>query len=373
MFNRAGLIVPAFMILILVACAQTPTPEGLGGGVIEGDTLYTSSSQGQVLALNRISGDTIWRFDLQGEESERAVYGSPAINDGTLYVGGYDRRLYALSLNGVLEWSKPLDSPIVGTPVVSGNTLLIGTAGDTLERFPAELYAFDVKERGIKWRFPSGDRLWTTPVVEDGIVYFGSFDHKVYALDIETGEEIWHFETDGAITSSPLVKDGRLYIGSFDRAFYALNASDGKIVWRFDGSTGWYWANPIANDSAVFASSLDGNLYALDITSGDLLWTVQTEDRIVATPAIVGEMIAIPSDDGRLHLARLDNGTELDSCNIGSEVRMSLVVQDDIVYLGARDKAIRALKIKSNGNPDEEWAYFTDKDDPSSSDEPPKC
>ena len=35
-----------------------------------------------------------------------------------------------------------------------------------------------------------------------------------------------------------------------------------------------------------------------------------------------------------------------------------------MIYFGAQDKSIRAISVSANGNPDEEWVHFTDKDDP---------
>ena len=37
---------------------------------------------------------------------------------------------------------------------------------------------------------------------------------------------------------------------------------------------------------------------------------------------------------------------------------------DGVVYVPASDHSIRALSIKENGNPDEEWVHFTNEEDP---------
>ena len=115
----------------------------------------------------------------------------------------------------------------------------------------------------------------------------------------------------------------------------------------------------------VYAPSLDGNLYALGATSGELLWNLETDGAIVGTPAIVHEdLIAVPSTDGRLRVARLGDGVLEESCNIDEEIRTPLFEQDGMVYFGARDGSIRAISVSANGNPDEEWVHFTDRDDP---------
>ena len=84
-------------------------------------------------------------------------------------------------------------------------------------------------------------------------------------------------------------------------------------------------------------------------------------------------MIALPSADGKIMLARRRDGGELDACNIGEEIRTNLVERDGVIYLGARDSSIRALRIKPNGNPDEVWVHYTDKDDPVPRDLAPSC
>ena len=40
----------------------------------------------------------------------------------------------------------------------------------------------------LLWRFQTGDDVWSSPAVVDGVVYVGSTDNYVYALDAETGE-----------------------------------------------------------------------------------------------------------------------------------------------------------------------------------------
>ncbi|MBE0691111.1 MAG: PQQ-binding-like beta-propeller repeat protein, partial [Anaerolineae bacterium] len=47
-------------------------------------------------------------------------------------------------------------------------------------------------------------------------------DNILYCLDAETGKERWQFVTGGAITSTPLINEGAIFFGSFDHVLYAL-------------------------------------------------------------------------------------------------------------------------------------------------------
>ncbi|NIV37366.1 MAG: PQQ-binding-like beta-propeller repeat protein, partial [Anaerolineae bacterium] len=78
-----------------------------------------------------------------------------------------------------------------------------------------ELAAVDVQDSTgeVLWSFPPNDQkhpdgskidpeaIYGTPVVADGIVYFGAYDGWVYALDLVATEPkdriLWEFETGG--------------------------------------------------------------------------------------------------------------------------------------------------------------------------------
>ena len=44
----------------------------------------------------------------------------------------------------------------------------------------------------------------------------------MYALDTETGLERWRFQTRNDVFSSPVIGDGAVYFGSDDSRMYAL-------------------------------------------------------------------------------------------------------------------------------------------------------
>ncbi len=354
-------------VLILSGCARVAQPEGWSAGVLTDGKIFIGTMEGQLVALDRFTGETYWKFDLRGEESLRAIYGTPAISNETLYIGGYDGILYALTTEGNLIWEERVDGPIVGSPFLTEDTILVSSAD-------GHVYAFDKSKQSRKWRFKAKDSVWSGPIASNGVVYFGSLDRKVYALNQDDGNLLWEFSTKGAVTATPLVYDGRVYIGSFGGVFYSIDAKTGVEVWRFEGATNWYWGSAIIHNGTIFAPSLDGNLYALDIKTGALLWTIETEGPIIGSPAVVFDMLAVASQDGKIRFTRLSNGLELNSCNIGEEIKTSIVAKDGFIYFGAQDNSIRALEIKKNsGNPDEVWVHFTDQDDPISRDRAKAC
>ncbi len=83
------------------------------------------------------------------------------------------------------------------------------------------------------WVFPTNGKVWSSPIVANGIVYFGSLDHHVYAVDAKTGSKIWDFTTNDHVYPTPAYYNNVIYVGSDDHNFYALDAQNGTLLWNY--------------------------------------------------------------------------------------------------------------------------------------------
>ena len=366
-------------LAFLTGCdtARIGGPEGWSAGAVDDGILYIGTMEGEVLAVNKLTGDTEWRRELPTDEDrERAIYGRPAVAEDYVIVGGYDGRLYAYDDTGDLEWQEPLTGRIVGGPTVTQGIALVGTGEvSSSNGSGGALYAIDIEAADLIWTYRTGGPIWSTPAVANGVAYVGSLDHQLHAVDIEDGSRKWAYTTGGAIVSGIALYEGLVIFGGFDSTLYALDADSGNLVWDYRGSTRWYWSTPLVHEDVVYAPSLDGTLYALDAATGSLKWRYETEGQLVGAPVVVNNLIAVPiADGGDSKIALLElNGSEQAACKIGADVRTSLEVSDDLIYFGATDHTIRALRVKPSGNPDEEWVFVTDADDPHPPDRARAC
>ena len=74
------------------------------------------------------------------------------------------------------------------------------------------------------WTFTAdGDGAAASPVVYNNTIYSGHYDGTLHALAMENGEPRWAFDTDGGIFSTPLITDAQIIFGSDDGFVYALN------------------------------------------------------------------------------------------------------------------------------------------------------
>lgn len=204
---------------------------------------------------------------------------SPAIGkDGTIYLGAFDGKLWAINPDGTRKWVFRAGLEIRSSPAVGADdTVFVGSRD-------RKFYALSAKGTK-KWEFTTGGWVDSSAAIaRDGGVYFGSWDGTLYALS-PRGEVDWRFETGGPVVSSPSVgADGVIYFGSHDRKFYALNP-EGEKKWEFT-TGGAITCSPAVNGvDCVYFTSLDGHLYSVNL-DGSLRWKLHTGSITQASPVV---------------------------------------------------------------------------------------
>ncbi|MEU8034594.1 serine/threonine-protein kinase [Streptomyces sp. NPDC049099] len=243
------------------------------------------------------------------------VFSSPAVVDGTVYIGGTDKKVYALdAATGTPRWTHTTGSIwrffltfslAASSPAVVDGTVYIGS-------WDKRVYALDAATGTPHWTHTTGGGVQSSPAVMDGTVYIGSNDNKVYALDAATGTPQWTHTTGGAVESSPAVVDGTVYIGSWDSKVYALDAATGTPEWTHTTGGGVY-SSPAVMDGTVYIGSGDSKVYALDAATGTPRWTHTTGGGVYSSPAVMDGTVYIGSGDSKVYA--LDAATGQDGAS----------------------------------------------------------
>ena len=55
-----------------------------------------------------------------------------------------------------------------------------------------------VTNRELNWKFSTNGRIYSSPLILDNSIFFGSGDSTFYALNKQTGKEQWRFKADGS-------------------------------------------------------------------------------------------------------------------------------------------------------------------------------
>lgn len=239
----------------------------------------------QILAPEAACAQPLTLTNLWSLRVGRPSDSSPAIGqDGTVYFGSFEGRLYAVNPNGELKWSfatgygGQIAIEIHASPAVAPDGTIYFGCRDR------RLYALTPAGRK-KWDFSTGGWVDSSAAIgPDGTVYFGSWDKKFYAVS-PAGQKQWEFETGGPIVSSPAIgTGGRIFFGSHDGKCYALNP-DGTKAWEHSTGSQIITSPAIDSDGGVYLSSLDGFLYAFT-ADGALRWKLRTGGATESSPVL---------------------------------------------------------------------------------------
>jgi len=226
----------------------------------------------------------------------------------------------------------------------------------------------------VRWAFPTGNRVMSSPVMQADTLYFGSDDGNVYAVEASSGRQVWKRATKGPVSGTPAVAGDTLYVGSYDGHFYALNAATGAMRWKFTtggerhfeakglhgmtpmGQTFFdpfdmYLSSPVVVGDTVFFGSGDGHMYALDRANGAVRWKFKTGDVVHASPAYSDGVLYFGSWDSYFYAIDAQTGREKWKFHGGEDplihnqvgFQSSAAVVDGVVYVGCRDSNLYAL------------------------------
>lgn len=246
------------------------------------------------IAVDKFTGKLVWSSSAPGTNIIYGQWSSPVAarvrgKNQIIFPGG-DGFLYAFEpRSGALLWRFDCNEPglkewrmgetvpdlamrknfFVGSPVMSGSTLLVGLNKDFEITASAPLLALDLAAPGaprIKWKFSSANfaSTYTSAAVYDGIVFVVSDTCVLFALDLETGREIWQ---------SRLAHDARNLYASpvvFDRRVFAVDDSGVSVfaASRQKRCFGRYELGTLEPSKPVFER---GHLY---LASGGEVWAL---------------------------------------------------------------------------------------------------
>jgi outer membrane protein assembly factor BamB len=166
----------------------------------------------------------------------------------------------------------------------------------------------------ILWKVKWGDTILALPgdppTIWEGTANFASSKY-LCGVDVATGEERWTIRGSDTLCASPVVYNGVLYYGTTDGCLHAVDPQTGTEKWKIEGA-GIESDFAISGDLGCFGAR-PAALQAVDLGSGREVWKVDLDDRYLAqgaSPAIVGEAVCFVTDDGVVHALDTSAGKE---------------------------------------------------------------
>ncbi len=205
--------------------------------MLSGDHIFQLGDDGVLRAINKLTGHTFWQRSLgtavgllacrrrQGRVRERAL-------------ARRRRRRARFALNyatGSTIWSRDLPSPSESSPLVDHGMVFFGSQNGTV-------YALNAGNGSVVWTYHAGGAVKASPTLSGGALYFGDYSGHVQAVSERTGRRLWISGSEGALLgsgtfySTPAAFYGRIFLGNTDGRVYAYDAATRQArLGRADG------------------------------------------------------------------------------------------------------------------------------------------
>jgi outer membrane protein assembly factor BamB/HEAT repeat protein len=252
-------------------------------GLNEGHTRVPSPRAPSLVAVDKRSGDVVWRAIGPGEKVLHGQWSSPAAAavGGRLQVlfGGGDGWLRAYDARSGQElWrfdGNPKDArfvplpgvpsrgSIIASPVVADGRVVVAMGqspghgdGPSLVHAVSPEGQGDVTASRLLWTSRDVGRAVGTPVASDGLLYVGDLAGTIHCLDAATGAQVWAHETSEAIWGSLLLAGDRLYVGNVAGTVTVLRAGRRKeLLGQVEMGAPLHSAAALAGDALFLATT----------------------------------------------------------------------------------------------------------------------
>ena len=363
---------------------------------------YTLAPQGTVWNANR--PDMLWSVSSADE-----LLGSPVIANDLIMFGTFAGTLEARSLqDGNSVWVIKKHQPIFTTPLVSGDTLLIGEGLHTAD--VSGFTAFSLSQGKALWdrKFASHIESYPAIDVDNHRLWMGAGSMGLWALDMRDGRKLWWAKI-GHIDIAPLYADGRLYVAaklseeSDGSAFFEIDPDNGDVLWSVpldgnpmgkimnlgggkflvstaigqvglnkDTDAGWLagidinhskklrWVTKVAtmglpegqlsiDKTRAYYALKNGSMICVDAQAGTQIWSGSFGDEFKTDVTLYEETGHTPrviglTSDGIVHIVDALTGKELQKIDVGKGSYSAPLYHRGILYV-ANNHNIHAFRV----------------------------
>lgn len=219
------------------------------------------------------------------------------------------------------------------------------------------------------WTFEADGRVWSSPVLHEGQLFFGCDDSCFYALNPASGQLIRKFRTGGKVRGNAAVSGENMVYASDDGLVYCLNSKTGELAWKSkindgkylrkepsmtDGTWDYALSSPIGSGENIYIGSADSCLYALEAQTGKLQWKFKTDQIIRATPQVSGQLVYCGNWSGKFYAVDRKSGNQVWMADLHQPILSQPAITDNRLIIGSRHAWLWCLDAQSGS---EIWKY----------------
>jgi len=268
----------------------------------------------------------------------KRLTGLVGVRDSTLYVGGMDRKVYAVNLaSGEVRWSARLSGMIVGGVLLSGDTVFVASS-----RPEGQVQALHRSDGKKFWRVSTSPIAAPLALV-GGVLVAETQRGEVLALDPGTGKVRWRRRVGVARAPATAAGNGGILVSTTD-SLVRLGVADGKVTHRV-ASPGTVVASWFPHHGALLAGTTDSQVVAIHPADLRRIWTVAVDAPVLGSLAAIGDTLFLATRVGTIY--RVDPGAQPRAERIASldwPVTAPVTVLRGQILLGGADGTIRSLR-----------------------------
>lgn len=223
--------------------------------------------------------------------------------------------------------------------------------------------------RAPQWTFITRASIWSSPLLLDDHLYFGSDDSCFYALNAANGSLEYKYPTQGKVRGKQAVSGQNMVFSSDDGWVYCINRRSGKLVWktrinngkfvRIDpsltqGNYDYILSSPLCEGRNIYIGSTDSCLYSLDARTGKIHWKFKADHMIRATPQVYNQWVYCASWSGKCYAIDRQTGTQAWMVDLHQPVLSQPAVKDGKLVIGSRHAWLWCMDAQTGG---EIWKY----------------
>lgn len=262
------------------------------------------------------------------------------VDDGTAYIGNAAATVHAISMrSGDFAWvhHTPGSPRMASSPAVLGNQIVYHTMSGMV-------YVLNRSNGHLAWSWSAGAAIEPSPIIINGIDYFGDAAGKMYALDLRTHRLKWSRYLGAKITSSAAIEDGRLFVGDYAGRLWALSPASGATRW-IKTVNGKIYGTPAVANGRVFVPSSTGNSLTAFTTSGRYLWRDTAGYYVYSSPAVADGVVCWGSYTGWFYGSSAATGRILWRIPTGGPISGAPVIVDGVAYVGSFSHRIIGVNL----------------------------
>lgn len=294
----------------------------------DGSQVYVGARSGRFVALDPIDGELVW------QRRDMGTIGVGVVEYGSVVVLGSDSDLVALDRSsGQTRWKLDINGRIGGLISVEKNVAVVPVR-------PNAFIGVDLEKGEQLWRVqrqtPEGIsvRGQATPTLDPARqrAYLGFSDGALLGVNLSDGGTRWiaqlgkknDFFAD--VDARPLLIDeGKaLLAASYNGGLFRLNPDTGEVVFKQPSMIRLIGLSTTDDPNLVVASYGDGQILGVYPASGKVRWRYRLKRGAPTDPvSIGGGYVMVGCTEGPITFLRVDTGKPIQIINLSSGVSLT--------------------------------------------------